>query len=93
MAENIQADIKQTKAQIETKLKTGNGDLTIKDSLWLLLAIADEMEQLAEYHTKCEARKWYNAFANKAQAVVVTLLVAAALLGVLSVIQSGFRLP
>jgi hypothetical protein len=92
MPEQVMQDIEKTIAELNVKLRNG-ADITIKDVLWPMLAIANDVRLLANVHVDCPARNWYNTWSKWANVALGGLLVALFYFLVNLALQHGFVIP
>lgn len=92
MPEQVRADIEKTILDLEAKLRNGS-EITIKDVLWPMLALANDVKQLANVHVECPARNWYSTWSKWANLAIGATVMALIVWLINFAIGQGFRLP
>jgi hypothetical protein len=92
MPEQVMQDIEKTIEELNVKLRNGV-EVTIKDVLWPMLAIAIDVKALANVHVECPARGWYITWSKWAN-LAVGGAVMALLIWILNfALSHGFTIP
>jgi len=92
MPEQVKADIEKTILDLEAKLRNG-AEIQIKDVLWPMLALANDVKLLAEVHVECPARNWYTIWSKWANMAIGGTVVALVIWVIQFALTHGFTIP